>query len=78
MLGHNSFFKGLNPAIVREKMPKFNIIGNFSSRMLLKKISDKILLDNNVMWLIYWKGIKKKKKMCIIEGYNSKLNSSYL
>ena len=49
MLGHNSFFKGLYLAIVREKMPKFNIIGHFSSRMSLKKISDKILLDNNEM-----------------------------
>ena len=33
-------------------MPKINIIGHLSSRMSLKKFSEKILLDNNVTGLL--------------------------
>ena len=33
-------------------MPKINIIGHLSSRMSLKKFSEKILLDNNMTGLL--------------------------
>ena len=48
----NKLFDDPYTAIVREKMPKINIICHFSSGMPFKKFSDKVLLDNNVNYLL--------------------------
>ena len=62
--GHNKLFDGPHPAVMRKKVPKINIIGCFSWRMAFKKFSDKILLDNNVTYLLGF----FFQNMCIIWG----------
>ena len=54
MLDHNKLFDGSYPAIARKKMSKTNIIGHFSSRTSLRRISDKILLDKNVTYRLHF------------------------
>ena len=38
--------------MVRENIPRINIVGNFLSKRSLKTFSSKILLDNNVTHLL--------------------------
>ena len=47
-----SVYDRLYLGIMRKKMPKFNILGYFSSIRLLKEFSNKIFLGNHMIYIL--------------------------
>ena len=60
--------------MVREKIPRINIVGNFLSRRSLKKFSSKLLLDNNVTHLLeifFARNVCRRRIMTLSKASNS-------
>ena len=64
ILDYNRLFDGWYAAVVREKMPKINIIGHFLSRTSLKLFSDCFPLNKNMIHLmqkLYLKNVHNRR-----------------